>query len=211
MLEGSGICRILPEGDSGSAGKTKIRRPDPYFELPRPAVLLQKIRLCSAVFDFSPHFRKQEIKPSVGKRKTRQSPSERQPVKRKNRLSAAPAEQAEYSDPKLVAVLCIQGTNSPHHGANSLIATGLPDNLKCLTNRSVLNGAVAANYLNTCANGTVILSAHNGPSLRYSSLAFLGHNPTSRPLLKRSINPEISSKQRSRSDNAQACRPSERS
>lgn len=29
VLEGSGICRILPEGDSGSAGKTEIRRPDP--------------------------------------------------------------------------------------------------------------------------------------------------------------------------------------
>lgn len=162
-------------------------------------------------FRFFPALPKKEVTPSVGKRKTHQSSSERQPVKRKNRLSAASADQAEHSDPKLVAALCIQGTNSPHHGADSLIATGFPDNLKCLTNRSVLNGAVTANYLNTCANGTVILSAHNGPSLRYSSLAFLGHNPTSRPLLKRSINPEMTSKQRSRSDNAQACRPSERS
>lgn len=39
-------------------GKSKIRRPDPCFVLPRPAVLLPKIRLCSEVSDFSPHFRK---------------------------------------------------------------------------------------------------------------------------------------------------------
>lgn len=38
--------------------KTEIARPDPGLALPRPAVLLAKIRLCSAVFDFSPHFRK---------------------------------------------------------------------------------------------------------------------------------------------------------
>ena len=57
VVEGSGICRILPFCESGSAGKTEICRPDPYFELPRPAVLLQKNRLCSAVSDFSPHFR----------------------------------------------------------------------------------------------------------------------------------------------------------
>ena len=38
--------------------KTEICRPDPGFTLPRPAVLLAKIELCSEVFDFSPHFRK---------------------------------------------------------------------------------------------------------------------------------------------------------
>ena len=38
-------------------GKTEIVRPDPCFRLPRPAVLLVKIGLCSEVFDFSPHFR----------------------------------------------------------------------------------------------------------------------------------------------------------
>lgn len=38
-------------------GKTEITRPDPAFTLPRPAVLLAKIGLCSEVFDFSPHFR----------------------------------------------------------------------------------------------------------------------------------------------------------
>lgn len=37
--------------------KTEIGRPDPGFTLPRPAVLLPKIRFCSEVFGFSPHFR----------------------------------------------------------------------------------------------------------------------------------------------------------
>ena len=52
VLEGSEICRILPSGDSGSAVKTEIGRPDLCFRLPRPAVLLQKIWLCSEVSDF---------------------------------------------------------------------------------------------------------------------------------------------------------------
>ena len=39
-------------------GKTEIGRPDPGFALPRPAVLLPKIGLRSAISDFSPHFRK---------------------------------------------------------------------------------------------------------------------------------------------------------
>lgn len=39
-------------------GKTKIGRPDPGLALPQPAVLLPKIGLCSAISDFSPHFRK---------------------------------------------------------------------------------------------------------------------------------------------------------
>lgn len=38
-------------------GKTEIGRSDPGFALPRPAVLLPKIGLCSKVSDFSPHFR----------------------------------------------------------------------------------------------------------------------------------------------------------
>ena len=45
----------------GSAGKTAICRPDASFAIPRPAVLLSKIALCSAVSDFSPHFRKSGV------------------------------------------------------------------------------------------------------------------------------------------------------
>lgn len=57
VLGGSKICRILPLDVSGSAVKTKIGRPHPCFRLPRPAVLLLKIGLCSAFSDFSQHFR----------------------------------------------------------------------------------------------------------------------------------------------------------
>ena len=46
--------RAVPE----VRGKIKIGRPDPGFAFPRPAVLLSKIRLCSEVSDFSPHFRR---------------------------------------------------------------------------------------------------------------------------------------------------------
>ena len=35
VLGGSGICRILPAGASGSAGKTENCRPDPGFDLQR--------------------------------------------------------------------------------------------------------------------------------------------------------------------------------
>ena len=42
-------------------GKTELCRPDPGFALPRPAVLLSKLGLCSAGSDFSPHFRKSGI------------------------------------------------------------------------------------------------------------------------------------------------------
>lgn len=53
--------RAVPE----VRGKTEIDRPDPGFTLPRPAVLLPKIGLCSAVSDFSPHFRNYSLKPRV--------------------------------------------------------------------------------------------------------------------------------------------------
>ena len=49
--------RAVPE----VRGKIKIGRPDPGFAFPRPAVLLSKIRLCSEVSDFSPHFRKTRL------------------------------------------------------------------------------------------------------------------------------------------------------
>ena len=48
---------VIPE----VRGKIEIGRPDPSFALPRPAVLLPKIGLCSEVFDFSPHFRKTRL------------------------------------------------------------------------------------------------------------------------------------------------------
>lgn len=41
---------------SGSAVKTRDRQTRPGFRQQRPAVLLPKIGLCSASFDFSLHF-----------------------------------------------------------------------------------------------------------------------------------------------------------
>ena len=73
---GSGICRILPTGDSGSAGKTEIDRPDPGFTLPRPAILLPEIRLCSEVSDFFPALPENTATPSVPKRKPLRIPLE---------------------------------------------------------------------------------------------------------------------------------------
>lgn len=52
--------RNLPHTSGGRFRKcreTTIGQPDPGFAFPRPAVLLPKIRLCSEVSDFSPHFR----------------------------------------------------------------------------------------------------------------------------------------------------------
>ena len=45
---------VIPE----VRGKSEICRPDLRITLPRPAVLLEKTGLCSAVPHFSPHFRK---------------------------------------------------------------------------------------------------------------------------------------------------------
>lgn len=44
--------RAVPEVRGATIGQ-----PDPGFALPRPAVLLPKIELCSEVSDFFPHFR----------------------------------------------------------------------------------------------------------------------------------------------------------
>lgn len=46
--------RAVPE----VRGNIKNSRADPDFALPRPAVLMPKIGLCSVISDFSPHFRK---------------------------------------------------------------------------------------------------------------------------------------------------------
>lgn len=78
--------QVIPE----VRGKTEIRRPDPYYELLRPAVLLQKIRLCSAVFDFSPHFRKYAVKASVQKRRHDNLPSENSPLNAKTAFRRLP-------------------------------------------------------------------------------------------------------------------------
>lgn len=74
-------------------GKYEIYRPDTSFRNPRPAVLLSKIRLCLEVFDFSRTSGK-ALKPSVRKQWIAKRPSENSPLKRENRLSAVPTDQA---------------------------------------------------------------------------------------------------------------------
>lgn len=68
MLKDSEICRILPSGNSGSAVKTESCRPDPGFGHPRAAVLLVKIRVCSASFDYPRTSEKRDKKPATLKR-----------------------------------------------------------------------------------------------------------------------------------------------
>ena len=59
-LPHTSVLRIRKCGE-----KTEICRPDPSFAVTRPAVLLQKLGLCSALTDFSPHFRNSHINGEV--------------------------------------------------------------------------------------------------------------------------------------------------
>ena len=58
MLGGSRICRILPTGNSGSAGKIRDLPTRPRFWPSATCGFVLKKALCSEVFNFSPHFRK---------------------------------------------------------------------------------------------------------------------------------------------------------
>ncbi|WP_294164233.1 hypothetical protein [uncultured Senegalimassilia sp.] len=82
--------RAIPE----VRGKYEIYRPDTSFRNPRPAVLLPKIRLCLELFDF-PRTSGKALKPSFRKQWIRQTPLGKLPLKRENRLSAVPTDQAE--------------------------------------------------------------------------------------------------------------------
>ena len=75
-------------------GKTKIDRPDPCFRHPRPAVFVGKNRIALGGFGFFPALPENVVKPSGQRRKTQQNPSREKPLKRKNRLSAVPTDQA---------------------------------------------------------------------------------------------------------------------
>ena len=102
VLGGSGICRILPAGVSGSAGKTKICQPDPSFAATRPAVLLAKSGLCSAFSDFSPHFRKNAVKASVQKRRHDNYPSENSPLNVKTAFRRLPRTKPDVPSQGLI-------------------------------------------------------------------------------------------------------------
>ena len=74
-------------------GKTEIGRPDTGFTLPRPAILLQKIRLCSEVLGF-PRTSAKHGSTEHPAAKTATNSTGKQSLKRKNRLSAVPTGQA---------------------------------------------------------------------------------------------------------------------
>ena len=89
VLRSSRICRILPVGNSRSAGKTEVCRPDLGFGHPRPAVLLAKIDVRSASFDFP------RTSPTHRTRNSAVQSANRTNRKRENRLSAVFTDQAE--------------------------------------------------------------------------------------------------------------------
>ena len=57
VLGWSGICRILPFGDSGSAVKNREPPTRPRFYASATCGFVTKIASCSKVFDISLHFR----------------------------------------------------------------------------------------------------------------------------------------------------------
>ena len=91
---GSGICRILPAGDSGSAGKNQDRPTKPQFCASATCGFVAENLAVLGGFRFFPALTENAATPSALKRKTRQIPLGKQPLKRENRLSAVSTDQA---------------------------------------------------------------------------------------------------------------------
>lgn len=106
MLVGSGICRILPCSDSGSAVKIRDRPTRLRFYASATCGFVAENRVVLGDFRFFPALPENAATPSALTRKTRQIPLEKQSIKRKNRLSAVSADQAG----RTVA--------GPHHSRN---------------------------------------------------------------------------------------------
>ena len=94
VLVGSGICRILPTDGSGSAGKNRDRPSRPRFYASATCGFVAKYRVMLGGFRFFPALPENTATPSVPKRKPLRIPPEKQPIKRKNRLSAVSTDQA---------------------------------------------------------------------------------------------------------------------
>ena len=94
MLVGSRICRILPTGGSGSAGKNRNRPTRPRFCISATCGFVAENQVVLGGFRFFPALPENAATPSALKRKTRQIPLGKQPIKRKNRLSAVSTDQA---------------------------------------------------------------------------------------------------------------------
>lgn len=103
--------------------KTEIGLPDLGFALRRPAVLLAKNRLCSEVSDF-PRTSEKGNNTDRPEAKAAANSAGKQPLKRKYRLSAVPADQAGRTVAK------------PHH---SWHFKEKPDLSQSLTGNTVAN------------------------------------------------------------------------
>lgn len=91
---GSGICRILPASGSGSAGKYQEQPSRPRFCASATCGFNAENRVMLGDFRFFPALPENTATPSVPKRKPLRIPPEKQPIKRKNRLSAVSTDQA---------------------------------------------------------------------------------------------------------------------
>lgn len=114
------VCSWVPEfaayfraANPEVRGKTEIGRPDPGFAFPRPAVLLPNIGLCSAISDFSPHFRKNVVKPSTRKRETRQTPLGKQPLNAKTAFRRFPRTKPDIPSQGLITVETLRNNPMP--------------------------------------------------------------------------------------------------
>ena len=83
--------------------KTENCRPDPCFNLRRPAVWLPKIELCSEIFNFSPHFWKHG-ESECPKAETRQLPLEKQPLNTKTAFRRFPRTKPDVPSQGLFTV-----------------------------------------------------------------------------------------------------------
>lgn len=98
---------------SGSAGKTKIGRPDPCFTLPRPAVLLAKIGLCSEVSDFPRTSEKTRYNRAPEREKRAKRPSASSPLNAKTAFRRSPRTKPDVQSQGLFTVGALRKSPIP--------------------------------------------------------------------------------------------------
>ena len=88
----SQICRILPSGDSGSAGKPRLADHTPVSDF-RDLRFCCRKSVCARRFPLFPALPKTAIKNPLSQSENMTNPPRKQPLKRENRLSAVPTDQ----------------------------------------------------------------------------------------------------------------------
>lgn len=94
-------------------GKTEIGRPDPGFALPRTAVLLPKNGLCSAISDFSPHFRKNAVNRAPESEKRAKRPRVSSPLNAKTAFRRFPRTKPDVPSRGLITVKTLRNNPIP--------------------------------------------------------------------------------------------------